>query len=351
MILLAGRGIAALVCAQRLAHQGRSAICYGPRYQDGPTVLLGHDTLELLRSLFPTLDLTALGHPIQGRDVLWGDAPLTQLSAPACALSLSSLVNHLEPVLLPSVTLLTDRPQSCSVGLWQVDATGRHAHLATQIAGATVNSFGQRCIATIPVKLKSGRADRVSMESIQSGWMFLCPTSPHAGLLQVMLPQAPPQPELALQVALSQSQLISEQLVSIDPGALQIFPAAPQILTVLGSDRWLAVGAAACTFDPVCGNGIGQAIRSSLLASSVLLGNIPLTDALRHYHLRHRHTFAWHLRHVYNFYKPLLTQPTWFEEMTKTRQFLYSHAAYNLLYRSQFAYQLKDLVLEPCPNI
>lgn len=313
-------------------------------------MLLGHDTLALLRSLFPASDLTALGHPIQGRDVLWGDSPLTQLSAPACATPLSSLVNHLESALLPSVTLSSDRPQSSSVALWQVDVTGRHAHLATQIAGATVNSFGQRCMVTIPVELKSGKCDRVSMESIPSGWMFLCPTSPHAGVLQVMLPQAPPQPERAIQIALSQSQLIAEQLLSIDPGAWRILPAAPQILTVLGSDRWLAVGAAACTFDPVCGDGIGQAIRSALLACAVLLSGsdqIPLTDALRHYHLRHRHTFAWHLRHVYNFYKPLLTQPTWFEELTKTQQFLSSYAAYNLLHQSQFAYQLKNLALEP----
>ena len=329
-------------------------ICYGPPCQDGPTVLLGHDTLDLLRTLFSTSNFTLLGHSIQGRDVLWGEAPLTQLIAPAQTMALSSLVKHLEAALSPSVTLLADPPQYHSRSLWQVDATGRHSNLATQITGTTANSFGQRCMVTIPVELKPGRSNHVGMELLQLGWMFLCPTSPHSGVLQVMLPQVPPQPELAIQVALSQSQLIGEQLASVASEVPYISPAAPQILPILGSDRWLAIGAAACTFDPICGDGIGQAIRSALLASAVMLScseDIPLTDALKHYHLRHRHTFAWHLHHIYNYYQPLLSQPDWFEELAKTRQFLDSHGAYNLLSRSQFAYQLKDLVLEPCPNI
>ncbi len=352
MILIAGRGVAALVCAQRLAARGCLVTCYGPPPQDRPMVLLGQDTLDLLRSQFPTCDLNTLGHPIQGRDVLWGKEPLTQLSTPARAVSLSSLVEHLEPALSPLVTRLTDRPPTYSTAVWQIDATGRHAYLATEIAGARANLFGQRCMVTVPVELQQGRSDRVGMELIQSGWLFLCPTNPHTGVLQLMVPQRPPNPEQAIQLALSQSQLITERLASI-AGPLQILPAAPQILEFLGSESWLAVGAAACSFDPVCGDGIGQAIRSALLASAVPLspsGDILLTDALRHYHLRHRYTFAWHLHHIYTFYKPLLTQTAWFEELTKTRQFLYSHAAYNLLYRTHFAYQLRDLALEPRAN-
>ncbi|MCG8366279.1 MAG: hypothetical protein MJA27_23455 [Pseudanabaenales cyanobacterium] len=54
----------------------------------------------------------------------------------------------------------------------------------------------------------------------------------------------------------------------------------------------------------------GRALKPHRLVMMAMLSGsdqIPLTDALRHYHLRHRHTFAWRLRHVYNFYKPLLT--------------------------------------------
>ena len=68
---------------------------------------------------------------------------------------------------------------------------------------------------------------------------------------------------------------------------------------------------------------------------------------LRHYHLRHRRSFAMHLKHVYDYYQPLLQHPGWAAELEKTRQFLHSKTAMQWLHTTSFTHQLRGLRLEP----
>lgn len=53
---------------------------------------------------------------------------------------------------------------------------------------------------------------------------------------------------------------------------LQIQPAFSQYLDMMAGDGWLAVGDAACTFDPLSSAGIYKALRSGILAAEAIAG-------------------------------------------------------------------------------
>jgi 2-polyprenyl-6-methoxyphenol hydroxylase-like FAD-dependent oxidoreductase len=53
-------------------------------------------------------------------------------------------------------------------------------------------------------------------------------------------------------------------------GAARVLSAAPALATSCSAEPWLAVGDAACTFDPVSGTGLCFALRSALEAARVL---------------------------------------------------------------------------------
>lgn len=344
-VLIAGRGVAALVCAQRLAKLGHQVVCYGPPTTEGPTVLVGEPTWDLLRSQF---SFPTSGHPIHQRDIQWG-SDWTTVPAPGRALSLATLVATLDAH-CPSTIIRCEQRPTEQDWTWQLDATGRRAHLARALAAAKPQTFGRRCLMSASVTLKPDWSHRTAMELLPNGWLFLCPTDTTTGIVQWMQPATPLEPAHSLETALTQSTLIRPRITSLQSNPLPVFTAAPQILDVLGSDRWLALGAAALTFDPLCGEGIGQAIRSAYLASAVLTSPLPLQNKLRHYVLRHRQSFAWHLYHLGDFYRPLCSQAAWKRELDMTDAFLNSPLSDQLRHRVQFEYQLQDFQLVHLPQ-
>src|SRR5581483_3691871 len=48
------------------------------------------------------------------------------------------------------------------------------------------------------------------------------------------------------------------------------FPASPRMADPLGEPGWLACGSAAMAFDPICGDGTGNAVREAILAAAVI---------------------------------------------------------------------------------
>jgi flavin-dependent dehydrogenase len=350
MVLIAGRGVAALTCAKCLVAAGIDVTVYGLRRRGGPTVLIGTQTLELLADLFHQAAIVDLGHPVRGREVLWGQAEPVRVTAPARSIPLETLTTCLETSLASAVTLAeaATKPDP-RLFRWHIDATGRQASVARQIAGADSTSFGKRHILAASVTLYPGYTDWMHIENLTAGWLFLCPITPDRGVVQLMWPDCPRDPLAVLHAALEQSRHVAWSCDVASVENINTLPAAPRILTTLGSDRWLAAGETAFSLDPVCGDGIGAAIHSAMLASAVITSaadHEDLTALLRHYHLRHRRSFAMHLTHVYDYYQPLLSHTAWGLELEQTRRFIHSDAARRLRNMSDFPYRLQGLRLQ-----
>jgi 2-polyprenyl-6-methoxyphenol hydroxylase-like FAD-dependent oxidoreductase len=114
--------------------------------------------------------------------------------------------------------------------------------------------------SVVPVRLKP-EADRDACwtESVEGGWLFLLAT----GSLIVVggTPEA----------LLAQSRLVAAQ-VDACIGEAREFASHPRILPELCAPGWFACGTAAMAFDPVCGEGAGNAVREAILAQAAVRG-------------------------------------------------------------------------------
>jgi hypothetical protein len=143
------------------------------------------------------------------------------------------------------------------------------------------------------------------VESTESGWLFLIPGRNGNGwLLEVGAP--------------GESLRMGSRLVSLQTaeaiGESGEFPAHPRIAWPLCGPGWLACGAAALSFDPLCGDGSGNAIREAILASAVLRAIQRGGDAaalLAHYRGRLLGGFQRHLEICEGFYRTGGTSAWW----------------------------------------
>jgi flavin-dependent dehydrogenase len=116
---------------------------------------------------------------------------------------------------------------------------------------------------------------------------------------------------------LAQSLLISEQIAETI-ASRGTFPSHPRIAEPLCEPGWLACGTAALGFDPLCGDGTGNAIREAILASAVVRAGIDGADVdalVAHYRNRLVAGFKRHLEACREFYQAGHSGPWWDQEL------------------------------------
>ena len=180
--------------------------------------------------------------------------------------------------------------------------TGRSSRHADRPYSPTSSSATARLRGGVP-------DDSCWVEAVRDGWLFLLAAgNGDAFMISVGLP---------LRDMLEQSRLVAGQIDS--PGdTLAEFPSYPRILTDLTGPDWLACGSAAMSFDPVCGEGAGNAAREAILASAVLAaihqGQEPQA-VLAHYRSRLLGGFLRHLEISLDFYTQARQGPWWDSEI------------------------------------
>jgi hypothetical protein len=183
----------------------------------------------------------------------------------------------------------------------KVEAEWTIASANNSTSPPTARGFGSRRASTTRVEL----AERVAedccwVESLADGWLFLLPSGDrHAILISTgYFPN-----EL-----ITQSRMIAPLIASFDAGTepAHYFPAFPQILPELCRPHWLACGSVAMSFDPLCGEGAGHAVREALLAAAVIRGatrGYTVETLLAHYTNRLMQGFSRHLQVCLPFYQ------------------------------------------------
>jgi flavin-dependent dehydrogenase len=148
-------------------------------------------------------------------------------------------------------------------------------------------------------------------------------------------------------VLLGQSTLVAPQLRSIAP-TLTHFDAHPAIGWPLSGVDWLAAGSAALRFDPLCGDGTGNAVREAILACAVVkaaCGGEDPEALAQHYRLRLLAGFRRHLEVCAQFYQTGGDGPWWTDQLTSLREGL--AFCDEFLHKAEFRYRLNGLELEP----
>jgi flavin-dependent dehydrogenase len=147
------------------------------------------------------------------------------------------------------------------------------------------------------------------IESLEGGWLFLIPAGDNAGwLLAVGGTQ---------EFLLAQSRIVAPHIEGVRGNAGQ-FPAYPRIADPFCGPGWLACGSAALGFDPLCGDGAGNAVREAILAAAIIRAEADgadATDVLAHYRGRLLAGFRKHLELCRQFYAAGHSGPWWNTEL------------------------------------
>jgi hypothetical protein len=260
---------------------------------------MGEATQSLLIDLFMDQNLFQGLPRIRKRVVAWGPGSQTTV-LPHSALVISE--HDLLERLWSRVPKPLEEPRDPAA--WEIISSRPENPVQDE------RRFGSRSAFVSNVQLQTD-ADRQSCwaESLDDGWLFLFPVH---GASACLISVGGPAPSL-----IAQSRLIAVQLEAPITAAAE-FPAYPRILSELCGSGWLACGTAAVAFDPLCGEGVANAVREAILASAVIRAAMQGSDVeslLAHYNARLMSGFLRHLQMCHHYYSTGGTGPFWSSEL------------------------------------
>jgi hypothetical protein len=298
-VSIRGRGMAASCCAQLLAAQADGGLVavtaagagiVGPKRAGLLAILLSASTQKLLADVFQS-DALFVGLPeIRKRVVAWRAA---------------------EPIVVPHSAVVVPEDVLLERLRARIAGAGQRAVLAD---GTTVDwtivtardpgvsgdemRFGSRMALVTEVELSpEAERDACWVEAVEHGWLFLLGVGGGKGsLICVGGP---------VEALLAKSRLVARQMLERRGTAVE-FAAYPRMATSLCGAGWLGCGSAAMTFDPLCGEGAGNAVREAILACAAVRAiarGESEADVLGEYSLRLRLGFLRHLENCREFYQ------------------------------------------------
>jgi hypothetical protein len=338
-----GDGVAANCCAHLLDAAGIQVAIDRTDRPKVPALLVGTATQALIADVFQRPDLFCEARPIARRIVAWGpNAKPVEMPHSAAVIAEQELVDRL------SVSITGTAKEGPD---WTI-FTSRALPLQVE-----THHFGSRIATATPVRLREGCPnDACWIESLENGWLFLLPN----WLLSVGGPA---------EDLLTRSELVAAQIdeheepeahesreshepgapaAELDDAATARFPAYPRISDPLCAAGWIACGSAAMAFDPICGDGTGNAFREAILASAVIRATARgenVEALLAHYRARLIAAFLKHLGLCRQFYAACAG--AWWEAELAQLDTGIAWCRARLRNEPAFRYQLRGFELEP----
>lgn len=294
-----------------------------------PAILLGTQTMTLLRDLSPATAPLPNGWSIERRVVQWGDAR-EAISVP----HLATAVAEGDLVAAISAGLQADRIVAETPPSWRIVTRGRGDE-------APSTTYGRRMATSQRVRLQNPADARSCWaESTAAGWLFLMPF----GESEASLIVAGYDPAATMET----SRLIMPRVEITSPGLCAV-RIAPRISQRLCEEGLILTGSAAMRFDPLCGEGAGHALREAYLAVAVVRAasrGESVVDLVQHYETRLRHAFLRHLQVCDSFYGSGGDSEFWHEERAALQEGI-RELAQQLDNTSPTQFRFSDLDLEP----
>src|ERR1700733_3971849 len=298
-VLVRGDGVAAACCVRSLSAYDLPVSIVKAGRPKLSAVLMGEATQSLLIDLFMDQKLFQGLPRIRKRVVAWGPGSQPTV-VPHSALVISE--HDLLERLWSRVQKPSEEPRDTAA--WEIISSRMENPERDE------RRFGTRSAFVSNVQLKTD-ADRESCwaESLDDGWLFLFPVH---GASACLISVGGPAPSL-----IAQSRLIAAQVEAPNTTAAE-FPAYPRILSELCGSGWLACGTAALAFDPLCGEGVANAVREAILASAVIRAAVQGSDVeslLAPYNSPLVSGFLRHLQVCQHYYRTGGTGPFWSSEL------------------------------------
>jgi hypothetical protein len=287
-ISVRGGGVSALCCAALLARRGISVDLFPRKRFYLPALVIGDTTAALLRDLFDNASILDSRNRLRARVTDWSSR------RPASVIEYESWVVA-EEALLTALRRSIERDFDNRVRIHPSGAAPLSQ--LTIVAGGPVpgrsHRFGQRRAAW---RIASDPVDDPSVSRMiadAGGWTFKVPLD---------------------------SRTVFEQRAGIaGPDA---WPCAPRITWPLFGPAWFACGPCAFALDPICGDGVGYAVRSAIWLCGLLAahGLAGIVEARAGYETRLVLAFRDHLAACLEFYSEARFAPLWKNEIRATER-------------------------------
>jgi hypothetical protein len=297
--------------------------------------------------------LQAQGRMIRGRLIFWdgGHGKPDHVEEPGLTIASGNLNRILRdasradcdgsrPCISESRKDGSDRDPS-----WTIEARGRAAD-----GTGDVVTIGERVAICGHARLSDAADLSVcAVEAVRGGWLFLLPLDGRRAAVQAVVPRAPKSVDAIPDTLLGQSRLVGRLVAELD-GDIQVFSCAPRFRLEPARSAWLAAGESALSFDPLCGDGTGQALRCGLLAAAVIAAIVqgePQQDCLAHYRDRLRRAMLAHLKATIDYYEIAPCHDLWRRDNEMAHQALddIAHGASAMRGAKDPRYQLQRLSL------
>jgi hypothetical protein len=329
-VFIRGEGIAASCCTHLLGSAGLRVTVDASHRPKLPAVMLSETTQKLLRDVFDRNDLLTGLPRIQRRVVRWGrDSETLTLAHSAVVVPEQLLLDRIQQGVSQNKQGQSEAP------VWTIFASPPLGSTSVE------HHFGSRMATASPIKLKPGCDEEACwIESLEPGWLFLLPIGERNGwLLSVGEPA---------QSLLETSRLVKQQIGDLGP-ARGAFPSHPRIALPLATAGWLACGTAAVAFDPLCGDGVGNAVREAILGSAVIRAVVAGGDVaslVAHYQTRLLAGFQRHVVLCLEFYKSGHPGLWWDDQMEHLKRG-FTWCSQQLSNGPALRYRLNGFTLEP----
>jgi len=344
--LIIGGGIAGLTCAKvLLSNNLEIEILDASHSSAGPVLTIDKPTCDLIFDIWHVKkddNIIRAGHVVNKHNVQWGpDNKKSTISRQSVVIDNSILKDELTNCLTKehnkSLTINNTSSSCDTTSLhynsikdcgksfsWLIDASGRHSDMSNISRTVIRYSFGDRHIISVKCDLTDpSYQNETWIEATNEGWLFVAPLDTSTAILQAMVPFEPNNSATVLKNLLQRTEIINTIVCNIQVSQF-VFKGYPDIINPLCGPRWISIGEAAASFDPLSGNGVGYAVRAAVLAASVIKGissGLSTIDCLNHYSLRIYSAFLSHLRDCLTYYNSgNFSLPAWRYEISLMRK-------------------------------
>lgn len=314
-IVVRGRGIAAITATWLLAERGFEVRLVG-RVVDRDLILaVEPDTLGMIKSLFELQEQELpTAYKLEGRMVGDWHRPAELLATQSLSIKTADLTRAIEEKTRSRFGSLVTWSTECEPD--SEEAFTFNAHVSDSTRAGQL-SFGRRgAVMTELTVVGPNRFSRVERNEL--GWHFLLPTDSHTARLIVFAADQQITPQAAIDVGVRDSTF--GHMIRSQGEPSPWIPVAPRLSHPLLCRQAIRIGEAALAVDPICGDGVGYAMRTAILATAAFAdyrrGEL---RGMNYYCARVKRAFLAHLRGCENYFSDW-TAHRWDDELLQTRR-------------------------------
>jgi len=326
-VLIKSQEVAAITTAWELAARGFSVIMAGHRKHRFLPLVLEEHTIALIDSIYGIrLHHDSRVHLLDRREIRGWDSSSGVVDSKALSVSWSSLIDilrsRLKQCFATSVTWSSTSSETENAIEFAIEATGYNQNGL---------SFGQR-VATLATVETHDRLSRCVIERTCFGWAFLVLHGNRQATLFAFAADRKFDEEQVMNSTVS-DYFATENLV-LRENASAWRSCSPTLSHPLVTNQQILVGESAFTLDPICGDGVGYAVRSAVLAATVVADRSQAEFRGHTYYVaRLRRAFSAHLTGCANVYAGW-ANGCWGNELSATQRGVAYLSHQNMVHQS-----------------